>query len=51
MFGASSNMGGLMQNTAAVEAHTKTPPEMTRSTAMVPVVKTVMSKDGTVIAF
>ena len=40
-----------MQNTAAVEAHTKKPPEMTRSTAMVPVVKTVMSKDGTVIAF
>ena len=40
-----------MQNTAAVEAHTKRPPEMTRSTATVPVVKTVMSKDGTAIAF
>jgi pimeloyl-ACP methyl ester carboxylesterase len=40
-----------MQDTAAVEAHTERPPEMTRSTAMVPVAKTVMSKDGTAIAF
>jgi hypothetical protein len=41
-----------MPNTAAVEARTKRGPRITRSTATVPFAKkTVLSKDGTAIAF
>jgi pimeloyl-ACP methyl ester carboxylesterase len=41
-----------MQNTAAVEARTKREPRITSSTATVPFArKTVLSKDGTAIAF
>jgi pimeloyl-ACP methyl ester carboxylesterase len=40
-----------MQNTAAVEARTKRAPRITSSAATVPSTATVLSKDGTAIAF
>ena len=40
-----------MQNTAAIEAKTSKMPKLTRSAATVPLAQTVISKDGTPIAF